>query len=315
MNETNTSFEVKYIKTKNKIRKIVTYKSEEPQLKALHEKIATFLNANFIPSNFTKAYVKNKSIYHNARAHMYNDVFISLDIKNFFGNIDHKILTNALYYELNKLGTDKISKLECGKIVAHCSISKKGIPLGFIPSPVLSNIYLKEFDNILYGTLKKTQLKNLIYTRYADDLVISFKNSFNGDLNLQKKTVENIISKVQLLLSRYKLKLNSSKTRKISFEQSNHVKITGVNIIQDTFNQRKLSVGRKVKNDLFHRAINCYAQAKRDKYEVLQIRGLESFIFSIEKTGYEQVFSPNMREKIKELGFESLRDLIKNLYY
>ncbi|MFF2596464.1 reverse transcriptase family protein [Priestia megaterium] len=315
MNEQNASFRIKYIKTKNKLRKIVTYKSDNPELKIKHEKIAAFLNLNFTPSKFTKAYVKNKSIYHNARTHMYNDIFISLDIKDFFGSINHKLLINLLYYELNKKAKDTINKLECGKIVSNCSVSKKGIPLGFITSPVLSNIYLKEFDNILYGKLKKLNLKNVIYTRYADDLIISFKNSFNGESKLKSDNVGNIISIVQKLLSRFNLKLNPSKTRKISFEKSNHVKITGVNIVRDAYNQRRLSVGRKLKNDLFHMAIKCHEQEIKDMYEVMKIKGLESFIISIEKKGYEEIFSMNMKDKIEELGFKSLHDLIKNMRY
>ncbi|MDW4511854.1 reverse transcriptase domain-containing protein [Priestia megaterium] len=315
MNEQNASFIIKYIKTKKKLRKIVTYNSENPELKIKHEKIAAFLNSNFTPSKFTKAYVKNKSIYHNAKPHMYNDIFISLDIKDFFGNINHKLLINALYYELNKKDEDTINKLECGKIVSHCSISEKGIPLGFITSPILSNIYLKEFDNILYGKLKKLDLRNVIYTRYADDLVISFKNFFIEDAKFKNDNIDYIISIVQKLLSRFNLKLNPSKTRRISFEKSNHVKITGVNITRDACNQRKLSVGRKLKNDLFHMAIKCHEQEIKDQYEVMKLKGLESFIFSIEKKGYEEIFSVNMTQKIEELGFASLHDLIKNMRY
>ncbi|USK34717.1 hypothetical protein LIT25_05005 [Bacillus sp. F19] len=315
MNNQNTQFQVKYIKTKNKLRKIITYKNEFPDIKMQHEKIASFIYDNFIPSKFTKAYVKNRSIYHNAISHMYNDIFISLDIKDFFHNINHKLLINALFHELNIQEKDTINKLECGMIVSKSSISKKGLPLGLITSPILSNVYLKEFDNILYGKLKKMTLKNVIYTRYADDLVISFKEDILIDSKTKVDNISTVISIVKLLLSRYKLKLNSSKTKIISFEKSNHVKITGVNIVRDSFNHRKLSVGRKLKNNLFHKAIKYYEEKNRNKIDIMKIKGHESFILSIEKKDYEEVYSLNMKNKIKELGFESLHELIKSLYY
>ncbi len=45
-------------------------------------------------------------------------------------------------------------------------------------------VYLKEFDGILYGKLKKLELENVIYTRYADDICISFKDN---DCNHEKE--------------------------------------------------------------------------------------------------------------------------------
>ncbi|KYQ01864.1 reverse transcriptase domain-containing protein [Bacillus paranthracis] len=315
MSEQNVFYQVKYIKTKNKLRKIVTYKDELPDIKLKHEEIAAFINKNFIPSIFSKAYVKNRSIYHNAITHMYNDVFIALDIKNYFNSIDHKLLLSALYYELNKRNKSTISKLECGKIISICSIFKKGLPLGLVTSPILTNVYMKEFDNILYGKLKKMKLKDVMYTRYADDLVISFKRDVYLDSNQIRKNTDVIVHQVSSLLSRFKLKLNPAKTKITSFEKSNHVKITGVNIIRDSSNHRKLSIGRKIKNNLFHDAIKCFEEKNKNKSDVMKIKGLESFVLSIEKRGYEEIYSRNMKKKIKDLGFDSLHDLINSLYY
>ena len=43
---------VRHIKTKNKIRKIVTYRSEDCELKRKHRAINIFLQERFIPSIF-----------------------------------------------------------------------------------------------------------------------------------------------------------------------------------------------------------------------------------------------------------------------
>ena len=92
---------VKYIRTKNKIRKITTYK-ENGELRRYHETVASYLRKNVSNSIFAKAYVPRSSIFKNARAHLYNDVFLKMDIKNFFPSLNHEYLSEKLYYEVNK---------------------------------------------------------------------------------------------------------------------------------------------------------------------------------------------------------------------
>jgi RNA-directed DNA polymerase len=67
---------VRYIKTKNKVRKIVAYSSNECDLRKKHEVIQKFIDKNLIPSIFSKGYVAHRSIYSNAVSHIYNDYFI-----------------------------------------------------------------------------------------------------------------------------------------------------------------------------------------------------------------------------------------------
>ena len=164
---------VKYIKTKNKVRKIVTYR-ECGELRRYHEAVVKYLNSNVSNSIFAKAYVPKSSIYKNAHAHMYNDIFLKMDIKDFFPSINHKKLAECLYFEINK--KTSISRKECYDIVRKCSVGNKGLPLGLVSSPALANLYLKEFDGLLYGRIRNIGLNNPIYTRYADDMIISFKS-------------------------------------------------------------------------------------------------------------------------------------------
>ena len=53
---------IRYIKTKNKTRKLATYRSDDCDLRIKHETINKFISERFIPSVFTKGYVKNRSI-------------------------------------------------------------------------------------------------------------------------------------------------------------------------------------------------------------------------------------------------------------
>lgn len=308
MKDIRSDIIIRHIKTKSKIRKIVSYRSDDCELRRYHQKINFFIHERFIPSVFSKAYINNCSIYDNAMAHLYNDYFILMDIKSFFNSICHKQLAERLFYELNLSDNNSITKKECNQIIQDCSINSRGIPLGFITSPILSNIYLKDFDGIFYGKLKSIGLQNTIYTRYADDLTVSFKIADYLQIEAIK---ENIITLASDLLKRYGLRLNPQKTRIIDLRKSNHVRITGISITRDTNNYRHLSVGRKLKNKLYQDAL-CALQTD-NKERVPEIKGLQSFILSIEKDGYEDIYSEKMLNKIHDLGFSSLKDLIDSL--
>lgn len=307
MNEYHSDIIIRHIRTKNKLRKITTYRSIDCQLRNKHIQINDFIEARFIPSVFSKGYVKNRSIYHNALSHMYNDYFLLLDIKDFFPHICHVQLAEKLYHELNLRKPNQIKRNECSQLVKLCSTGSRGLPLGFITSPILSNVYLKEFDGILYGKLKKLGLNSIIYTRYADDLAISFRT----ERLIIEPIKEEIMEIVSSLLSRYGLQLNWKKTRFYSLKKSNHVKITGVNIIKLDNGKRKLTVGRQTKDEVFWQAMECFSD--RDPEKIAHVKGLQSFILSIEKKNYEDSFSEGMKKILHEKGYDSLKDLINSL--
>lgn len=308
MNIEHPDIVVRHIKTKNKIRKIVTYRTDDCELKLKHQKINIFLQERFIPSVFSKGYVKGRSIYDNALAHMYNDYFIMLDIKDFFPHICHKQLSDKIFHEINLVKPDQISKKECNEIIECCSVNTRGLPLGFVTSPILSNIYLKEFDCFLYGCLKNMSLNNIIYTRYADDMIISFKSD---SITMLPEIELNIINTIIPILARYGLRINDKKTRSYNLNISNHVRITGINITKADNGYRHLSVGRALKNELFWDAVDCFENQDAD--EIQRIKGLHSFILSVEKQGYETCYSAGMICYINKLGFTSLKDLIDSL--
>jgi len=315
----NKDYKVQYINVNGKRRKIVTYANIEKKLE--HIQIKKFLDGKLIFSKFTKAYISNSSIYKNAKAHMYNDVFIKYDIEKFFDNINHKILVDVLYEQLNLKPEEQYTIFDVSELVSSCILGNKGLPLGLITSPILSNIYLKKFDNILYGKLKKLNLENIIYTRYADDLTISFKNNYNWDIEKFNEELIYIEEVIVKQLKKYKLKLNLNKKSIINLKVSNHVRITGISVIKVKNGKRSLSIGKKKINKLYDDTLELYTKKLNkdyiltdvDHYNISRIKGMESFILSVHKTGYNHIFSGMMQEKIKKLGFNSLHELIKSL--
>lgn len=294
---------IKYIKTKNKVRKIITYSSIKE--KEHHIYISNRIKCYFKPSIYAKGYIEKESIFTNAKAHLYNNYFIKTDIKDFFQSINLNTLRKLLYMEIHDIASPK----DCEKIINDCSVYKRGIPLGFVTSPLLANIYLKKFDLLLYHKLKSLKCDNIIYTRYADDLIISFKSC--KDL---KEIYEKVITIIDNLLNELHLRLNSKKTKLIDFDRSKQVRITGITIVEKN-GQRKLSIGRNNKRKLFYRAINVLKNDNEynDELEKKKIKGLMSFYLSVEKTDFDDFLSDNMKKELRDLGCDNMIDLINKL--
>lgn len=95
---------------------------------------------------------------------------LKLDIKKFFANVDHGILTKLLK---QKIADPDILWLLANVIDSFHSESGegKGIPLGNLTSQVFANIYMNELDKYVKH---KLTFKNFI--RYADDFVLLSSN-------------------------------------------------------------------------------------------------------------------------------------------
>jgi len=301
---------IRYIRTKTKVRKLITYISDDCELRKKHSNYLAYIRENTYPSKFAKAYVPNRGIYENAKAHMYNDVFLKMDIKDFFNSIDHDMLKLQLYREIKHAGKTKPDMETCNRIVASCSCGYPGLPLGLVTSPDLANLYLKKFDSLLYGKLKSYPVENIIYTRYADDIVVSFK--YDDDYRLYCAQIKADIIE---FLKEYKLVINEKKTSIVNLNETNHVRITGVSVTKATDNYRHISVGKKLKNDVFWKAIRIYDTPadERSAEEIMELKGMLSFILSIEKQGISYTYSRNMRQLIYDRGYKNLPKLISAL--
>ena len=93
---------------------------------------------------------------------------LKCDIRKFFENIDHKILSGLLEKRIHDPGTRWLAR----QIINSFSVSKvepcskSGLPLGNVTSQLFSNIYLNEFDQWAKHTLKAHH-----YLRYCVDFL------------------------------------------------------------------------------------------------------------------------------------------------
>jgi len=122
---------------------------------------------------------------------------IKADIASYFDTIDRFLLYKILYrYIQDKSLLRLISKwMEIGVIRNGKLIKEKlGIPQGSVISPILSNIYLHPFDELMIS-------RGFNLVRYCDDFVILCKTQ-------QDST--NVLNEVKKVLEHFKLNLKES---------------------------------------------------------------------------------------------------------
>jgi len=200
------------------------------------------------------AYQKGRSIISNAKNHVDKDFVANIDVENFFGNIKKIDVFNLLIR--HKFGQNLANSLSSLVTLDGC------IPQGAPTSPVISNAYLFDMDEALS---KESKLRELTYTRYADDITISGNS---------KEAVLEIVHLCSELLKNYRLRLNDKKTRIAS--RGGSQRVTGVVVNKKLQPPREYQ--RRVRA-IFHKAFN-----NPEQYidKVNELRGHLSYLSSFD---------------------------------
>jgi RNA-directed DNA polymerase len=181
------------------------------------------------------SYRKGFSAFNAVEKHRYSKYFFQTDISSFFDSIDSTLVRTTL---LNGISTIPVADLEIyiDRILELVCVDD-ALPIGFPASAPLSNAVLYEFDK----SLEKYCIdRDLCYTRYADDIIVSGKS---------KDVLANIDNETQCFLDKTtskRLRLNLKKTK--FYQVGNKVKILGMMILPngkitpDTKKKKELEV-------------------------------------------------------------------------
>jgi hypothetical protein len=292
------------LKTGYKKREIITYASDDngQAMRELHEKIALILNQEHLFNEHSFAYQKGKSVKECAECHKCSISFLKFDIHKFFNSIDKKKLVKKLIkeFELDAIYEEQVS------IILDTCFREGKMPIGLITSPVLSDIYMKDFD----GEFAKEIGNHYIYTRYADDILISHSDIISQEEELRIKSL------LKKMLGALGLNLNENKyMRRDLTKRGDYIKYLGLNIVK---NQQKnvITVGKAYKNYiakcyLKYIGMNNDKETKEKYYFGKQIAGYLSFVKMIEgEDGLKKIY--NRIEKSTE-GRVLIKDRINNL--
>lgn len=224
-------------------------------LKVVQKWILKEILEKIFVSEQAMAFVPNKNgLRENAERHKKNIFLLEMDITNFFGTITEQ----QVYTLFCNIGYN--SKVT--GILANLCTYNNYLPQGAVTSPYIANLVCYHMDARINGYCSR---KDIVYTRYADDLTFSSDNRML--LNKIEKFIKYIVTDEGFTI-------NDKKTRYLS----NDVKKTVTGI---TINDDSIHVDKKFKRDL-RAQIYCSIKLK-DYQNNSQILGKIAYVNSIEK--------------------------------
>lgn len=245
------------------------------------------------------AYVKGKSIKDCVEKHKENEsnYFLHLDLKDFFGSCTREFVFKQLGQII------PFSLFDQEELKQHIEIAFKeddGLPQGAPTSPVLSNIIMIPIDFKIQKMLKEYG-QDFVYTRYADDIIISNKNYFN---------YKEIVKRIKTRMADTPLKLNEQKTHFGTRAGKNW--ILGVMLNRDN----NITIGHRTKESFRAYTFDIVCKLKNNQlnaFEASKYLGLISYYDFIE-TGYSTRMLEKYAKKINlNLTGKQLYNKIHNI--
>jgi RNA-directed DNA polymerase len=239
-----------------------------PEVKHIQKQLVDILSPHILIHDAAMAYIKGVSIKTNAYKHSKSDFLLKTDFDNFFNSITPEMLFESLKLQEIKISpSDKNvlkeflfwnrTKKEHGKLI---------LSVGAPSSPFISNLIMCSFDKRIEQYCSQ---KEIIYTRYADDLTFSSN---------KKGILFTLLKDLRVILNdefNKNITLNESKTVFSSKAHNRHV--TGVTIT----NNNKLSIGREKKRYI-SALIHKFKNDKLSIDDIQHLKGLLSFASHIE---------------------------------
>lgn len=120
------------------------------------------------------AYREGISILHNASRHRPSRFFLKMDLKDFFPSISFRDFIPILRRWYSTSGSKWTLDVEAEQLIKRvCFYKNDRLAIGYPSSPIISNIVMGEFDSKVSALIADEKYGKVIYTRYADDLVLS----------------------------------------------------------------------------------------------------------------------------------------------
>lgn len=142
------------------------------------------------------------------------EVVIDVDLKNYFGMIDHGTLLEFLRKRIkDETFLRYVSRMLKSGIFKNGEFytTEEGCPQGNVMSPVLSNIYAHYVLDTWFNDVVKDHVAGSVEMfRYCDDVVICCNNRRDG---------ERILKALEGRLAKYSLELNKEKTKMVSYSK------------------------------------------------------------------------------------------------
>ena len=222
------------------------------------------------------AYVKNRCTVDAVKRHQKNNSkwFGKLDLHDFFGSttLDYVIKMFSMVFPFSEIVKAPNGEAELRKAL-DLAFLNGGLPQGTPLSPLITNVMMIPVDYKLANAFRDFDKQRFIYTRYADDFIISSKVDF--DVHRVEKLVVDTLHEFGAPFT-----INESKTRYGSSAGCNWN--LGVMLNKDN----EITVGHKKKRQ-FQSMLYNYVTDKRKgiswpREDIQTMQGLHSYYRMVE---------------------------------
>lgn len=249
--------------------------------------------------NSAYAYTKQRSVLDALKVHQANksNWYLKLDLTDFFPSCTPDFIYNQLIQLYPFYYFDKKHKDILKEIVKICCLHG-GLPQGTPMSPLLTNLIMVPYDYTISNTLKRGLGEHFVYTRYADDILISCKSDFDW------KEIEQTLA---VLLKPFEIK--HEKTRYGSRAGSNW----NLGLMLNKDNNITLgSAKKKLINAMLNNFIRDYNNnIKWSREDTYELQGQLGYLKHIEPTYYNYIVQ-KYEAKYKIIDYKNLINSILN---
>jgi hypothetical protein len=156
---------------------------EQELMNALRQ-LKTLLEENMFALYHTTAfaYVRGRCTVDAIKRHQRNESrwFMKLDFSNFFGSTTSEFVLSMLsmIFPFSEIVKREDGRAALARTLDLCFLNG-GLPQGTPISPFITNVMMIPLDHRLSNGLRNFEKERFVYTRYADDLLISCKHDFD----------------------------------------------------------------------------------------------------------------------------------------
>lgn len=257
----------------------------EPELMDALRRLKTIFEENFRVLYHTSAfaYVKRRSTLDAVKRHQANESkwFAKYDLSNFFGNttLDYTIKMFSMIFPFSEVVSDEHGK-EALTTAIELAFLDGGLPQGTPISPLITNVMMIPVDHKLANSFRDFNRQRFIYTRYADDFLISSRYDFSF-----REVEQHIVDVLKSFDAPFTIK--SEKTRYGSSSGSNWN--LGVMLNKDN----QITVGYKKKRQ-FQAMLTSYVLDTKngiswDKNDVQVMEGYRNYYHMVEGEAIDRI--------------------------
>lgn len=249
------------------------------------------------------AYIKHRCTVDAVKRHQSNQSkwFAKLDLHDFFGSttLDFVMSMFSMVFPFSEVVKIPEGKAQLRKAL-ELAFLDGGLPQGTPISPLITNVMMIPVDFKLSKAFRDYDKQQFVYTRYADDFIISSKYDF--DVHKVEKLVVDTLKGFGAPFS-----INASKTRYGSSAGRNWN--LGVMLNKDN----EITVGYKKKRQ-FQSMMYNYINDKRDGVEwpredIMAMQGLHSYYRMVEPEAIDAI----VLHTNEKLGVDVIRTIKEDL--